>query len=54
MLYTFSPEVRLLLVNESDETVEVTYLSYDFVLPKIGPRPPYFAHPSSEPYYPVI
>jgi hypothetical protein len=54
--YVYNPEVKLLLVNHSDEKVNVLYNqnSKPFQLPKIGPRPPYYAHPRYEPYYPVI
>jgi hypothetical protein len=52
----YNPEVKLLLVNQSDRKVNVLYNqnSNPFRLPKIGPRPPYYAHPRYEPYYPVI
>ncbi|MFB4162821.1 hypothetical protein ACE1TI_03035 [Alteribacillus sp. JSM 102045] len=53
-MYTFNPEVKLLLVNESNEKVEVTYSPYSFELPKIGPRPPYYVYPNYEAYYPII
>jgi len=54
--YDYNPEVTLLLVNHSDEKVEVLYTATDhlFQLPKIGPRPPYFIHPVYEQYYPLI
>ncbi|WP_185819688.1 hypothetical protein [Salibacterium salarium] len=53
---TFSPEVNLLLVNHSDETVEMLYNdnSNTWAMPKIGPRPPYYYYPRYEQYYPVI
>ncbi|MGM0901126.1 hypothetical protein [Mesobacillus maritimus] len=52
----YNPEVKLLLVNQSDEKVNVRYNQNKnaFKLPKIGPRPPYYAHPRYEPYYPII
>jgi hypothetical protein len=52
----YSPEVKLLLVNQSDEKVKVLYNdnSKRFEMPKIGPRPPYYAYPRYEQYYPII
>lgn len=54
--YTFSEEVELLLVNDSDEKVNVLYNNnpFPFQLPKIGERPPYYWNPRYESYYPVI
>lgn len=42
MPYYYSEQVKLLLVEHSDEKVEVLYDSnpYAFVLPLIGSRPP--------------
>ncbi|AFS78805.1 hypothetical protein Curi_c17980 [Gottschalkia acidurici 9a] len=47
---------ELLLVSFSDEKVPVLYDSnpQPFLLPKIGPRPPYYCNPHCEPYYPII
>ena len=52
----YNPEVKLLLVNHSDKKVNVLYNhnKHPYQLPKIGPRPPYYAHPRYEPYYPII
>jgi hypothetical protein len=54
--YQLSREVQLLLVNHSDEKVEVVYNSNPkaFEMPKIGPRPPYYFNPRYEQYYPMI
>ncbi|GIO23755.1 hypothetical protein [Oceanobacillus sp. J11TS1] len=54
--YYYNPEVKLLLVNHSDEKVDVLYTAsnHTFQLPKIGGRPPYFINPRYEQYYPVI
>jgi len=54
--FVYHPEVKLLLVNHSDEKVNVLYAqnAQPFQLPKIGPRPPYYAYPSYEPFYPII
>jgi hypothetical protein len=48
--------VELLLVNKSTEKVPVLYNenSKPFLLPKIGPRPPYYCYPCCESYYPII
>ncbi|WP_194165560.1 hypothetical protein [Oceanobacillus sp. CFH 90083] len=54
--YYYNPEVTLLLVNHSNEKVNVLYTAnqHTYQLPKIGPRPPYFINPVYEQYYPVI
>lgn len=56
MPYYYSEEVKLLLVEQSDEKVELLYDSNPntFELPLIGPRPPYYYNPRFVPYYPVI
>ncbi|MBP2242807.1 hypothetical protein J2Z40_003388 [Cytobacillus eiseniae] len=50
------PEVKILLVNYSEERVELQYNSNSkpLEMPKIGPRTPYYCHPRYEPYYPII
>lgn len=52
----YNPEVTLLLINQSEEKVNVLYNNNPapFQMPKIGPRPPYYAYPSYQQYYPVI
>lgn len=54
--YKSCPGVNLLLVNQSNEKVEVLYNSNacTFQMPKIGPRPPYYCNPRCEKYYPII
>ncbi|UOR12572.1 hypothetical protein [Halobacillus amylolyticus] len=54
--YQYNPEVKLLLVNHSDEKVQMLYNDnpYTWQMPKIGPRPPYYYNPRYEPYYPKI
>jgi hypothetical protein len=56
MQYYFSEEVKLLLVQHSEEKVELLYDSnpYTLEMPKIGSRPPYYCNPRYVPYYPVI
>jgi hypothetical protein len=50
------PGAKLLLVNRSEEKVEVLYNSNSkaFKLPKIGLRPPYYSNPKCEKHYPII
>ncbi|WNF24752.1 hypothetical protein [Mesobacillus jeotgali] len=52
----YTPEVKLLLLNQSNEKVKVLYNdnSVRFEMPKIGLRPPYYAYPRYEQYYPII
>ncbi|MBM7585521.1 hypothetical protein JOC86_002063 [Bacillus pakistanensis] len=54
--FIYNPEVKVLLMDHSDEKVEVLYNSnpYTFKMPKNGPRPPYYCHPQYEQYYPII
>ncbi|MFD1850920.1 hypothetical protein [Oceanobacillus bengalensis] len=56
MNYYYNPEVRLLLINHSNETVEMLYNANPstWTMPKIGPRPPYYTNPRYEAYYPII
>ncbi len=50
------PGVEFLLVNHSNEKVEVLYTPnpYPYELPEIGSRPPYYCNPRCEEYYPII
>ncbi len=50
----YKQEVIYLLVNDSEERVEVSYGDKFFELPLIGKRPPYYAYPKYEPNYPII
>ncbi|TWI59996.1 hypothetical protein [Halalkalibacter nanhaiisediminis] len=54
--YQYSPEVRLLLKNHSEETVQMLYNSNPFTwsMPDIGPRPPYYCNPRYVQNYPLI
>jgi hypothetical protein len=54
--YQFSREIQLLLVDQSDQKVELQYNfnKSPFKMPLIGPRPPYYCNPRYEQYYPVI
>ncbi|MEC1639944.1 hypothetical protein P9E76_18965 [Schinkia azotoformans] len=52
----YHPEVKLLLVNHSNEKVKVLYDSNQipFKMPLIGPRPPFYTNPQYVQYYPKI
>ncbi len=54
--YYYNPEVKILLLNHSNEKVEVLYNAnpIPFKLPLIGKRPPYYANPQYKQYYPKI
>ncbi|WP_018922730.1 hypothetical protein [Salsuginibacillus kocurii] len=56
MGYSYDPQVRLLLVDESDETVQMLYDDnpYTWAMPKIGPRPPYYTNPRYEENWPLL
>lgn len=56
MQFYYNPEVRYLLLNESSEKVPVLYSASGtlFDLPLIGPRPPFYAYPVYQKYYPII
>ncbi|WP_168733849.1 hypothetical protein [Metabacillus sediminilitoris] len=55
-LYQYRYEVKLLLINHTDEKEHIIYefKHYPFQMPKIGPRPPVYCHPRYDQYYPVI
>ena len=53
MEFQISVPVELLLVNQSDETVNVDYLNHTWELPMIGLRPPYYTNPSYVLNYPI-
>lgn len=52
----YNPEVKLLLVRESQEKQWVQYNAnaQPLRMPTIGPRPPYYCNPKYEPYMPVL
>lgn len=56
MQYYYHPEIRLLLIPQSKEKEAILYDNNrrPWLMPKIGPRPPYYANPRYVPYYPVI
>ncbi|GAA0615415.1 hypothetical protein GCM10009001_35890 [Virgibacillus siamensis] len=52
----YHPTVELLLINQSNEEVQLLYNTNasTWSMPKIGPRPPYYTNPRYVNYYPVI
>lgn len=54
--YQYSREIKLLLINQSEEKVEVLYNSnpFSYKLPLIGLRSPYYINPRYEQYFPKI
>jgi hypothetical protein len=56
MEYYYNPEVKLLLIDQSDEKEKLFYYNHSksWEIPKIGPRPPYYIHPRYEQYFPII
>ncbi|SFG87203.1 hypothetical protein SAMN02982927_03053 [Sporolactobacillus nakayamae] len=55
-MFQYSPEVQLLLVNFSDEKVEMLYDDnpHTWPMPLIGPRPPYYTNPRYVQTYPIL
>ncbi|WP_170960218.1 hypothetical protein [Priestia megaterium] len=56
MRYYYSEEVKLLLMDGSNQTVELIYNSaaQPFLLPLLGPRLPFYVNPRYEKYLPVL
>jgi hypothetical protein len=54
LIYEFNPEVKLLLVNHSNEKVKMVYMEDSWPMSKIALRPPYYCYPSYELNYPII
>ncbi|MFB4213797.1 hypothetical protein ACE1TH_18040 [Shouchella sp. JSM 1781072] len=54
MNFTFYPEITLLPSNDESHKERMYYLGDSWLVPKIGPRPPYYAHPRIEPHYPLV
>ncbi|WP_269410734.1 hypothetical protein [Lentibacillus daqui] len=54
MRMEFNPKVKWLLVNQSDEKVNMNYLQSNWSMPVIVKRPPYYTNPRYEPYYPLV
>jgi len=42
--FEFNPEVKLLLVNQSNEKVTIVYDGHSWPMPEIGWRPPYYTN----------
>ncbi len=54
MDFQISILVNLLILNFSDEYVYLRYLNYNWKIPQIGPRPPYYTNPRYKLNYPII
>ncbi|GAF23313.1 MULTISPECIES: hypothetical protein [Shouchella] len=54
MNFTLYPEVTLLTKSDSSEHERMHYLGDSWLVPKIGPRPPFYTHPRLDPEYPVL
>ena len=56
MTYYYNPEVKLLLMRQSEEKEKMIYNDNptSIEVPKIGLRPPYYFNPRYEQYVPVI
>ncbi|MEW9675404.1 hypothetical protein ABRT01_04350 [Lentibacillus sp. L22] len=54
MRMEFNPKVKWLLVNQSDEKVNMNYLQSNWSMPITVKRPPYYTNPRYEPYYPLV
>lgn len=46
--------VKFLILNCSNDTMSVKYLDYTWLMPLIGPRPPYYINPKYDLSYPII
>lgn len=54
MRYEFNPEIKLLIINQTDAKVQMVYQPNKWHMPKIGARPPFYTEPTYEAAYPVI
>ncbi|MBY7142606.1 hypothetical protein KFZ56_05835 [Virgibacillus sp. NKC19-3] len=54
MQVEFNPSIKWLLIHQSDQKVRMEYLQYNWMMPAIAKRPPYYTNPRYEPYYPLI
>ncbi|MDK7665286.1 hypothetical protein [Cytobacillus oceanisediminis] len=54
MRFEFNPEVKLLLVNYSDEKVRMDYINHSWSMSEIGWRPPFYTNPRYGFNYPII
>ncbi|MFE8694886.1 hypothetical protein ACFYKT_00775 [Cytobacillus sp. FJAT-53684] len=54
MQVEFSPMVKWLLMNQSEDKVRIKYMKHSWLLPVISERPPYYTNPRYEPYYPLL
>lgn len=54
MKFEIQPRVKYLLIPSSPERVTMAYQQFKWKQPIIAKRPPYYAHPRYEPYYPLV
>ncbi len=54
MRIQFEPEVKWLLIDQSEDKVRMKYLQDSWLMPVIAKRPPYYTNPRYEPYYPLL
>lgn len=54
MKYEYNPKIKLLLQENSEEKVVMTYIENRWVMPKVTDRPPYYKNPVYELHYPVL
>lgn len=54
MPYLFNEEIIYLLLDSSDETIDLEYQDMIIKMPIIGPRPPFYANPIYRFNYPII
>ncbi|HWK22949.1 MAG TPA: hypothetical protein VNS08_07965 [Ureibacillus sp.] len=54
MRYYYNPQIKYLLMNQSEEKEVMKYQSMSIIVPKVGPRPPHYIHPLYVQYYPII
>ncbi len=52
----FHPEIRLLLIDQSDQTVQMLYSdnASTWAMPLIGKRPPFYTNPRYTQTFPIL
>ncbi|WP_169793088.1 hypothetical protein [Amphibacillus sediminis] len=56
MSHYFHPEIRLLLIDQSDQTVQMLYSdnASTWAMPLIGKRPPFYTNPRYTQTFPIL
>lgn len=54
MRYEFNPKLKLLLMKQSKDTVNMTYINHKWPMPKTTVRPPYYKKPIYEMHFPKL